>query len=293
MLRANASASSASISIVLRQAVKRLAATGIESSELDAQLLLAAAADVDRSALLAANASLSPAVLQRFEAMLQRRESREPVAYILGRREFYSLQFEVNSSVLVPRPETETLVDVALEFLKDRHQARVLDIGTGPGTIATAIAVNAPKPDVVATDVSAHALAVARRNAASNQVIYRINFVQADVFKPLTGAPELGQFDLIVSNPPYIAECDSGTLDPDVRNFEPSVALYGGADGFDVIRRIAGDARSHLLPGGLLALEVGHGQDEAVGKILSAARLKLAGTARDLNGIARVITARP
>ena len=292
MLGASASNSSRDIARTIEEAAAKLAGAGIESARLDAQLLLAEAAQVDRATLLASSIDLSPETIARFDTMVGRRVAREPIAYILGRREFYSLEFEVTPEVLIPRPQTETLVDVALEFVAARPSARVLDIGTGPGSVAIAIAVNAPGVELVASDVSEAALAVARRNASRNRVSGRVRFVRANVFESLDAESALGEFDLIVSNPPYIVDTDISSLERDVRDYEPHLALKGGTDGRDFFTRIAAGAKSHLRPGGLLALEVGAGQDGAVAEILTAAGLHPAGVINDLDGIARVVTAR-
>ncbi|MBV8139555.1 MAG: peptide chain release factor N(5)-glutamine methyltransferase [Deltaproteobacteria bacterium] len=288
-----ASTQTPKVSVVLQAAAASLAAAGVESAQLDAQLLLAAAAGVDRAALLSGSMNLSPETLARFEAMMTRRRAREPVAYILGRREFYSLEFEVDREVLIARPHTETVVEVALEFIAGHPRARVLDIGTGSGAIAVALAANAPQVSVVATDIWPPALALAGRNAASNKVAERIDFVTADVFERLDAGPGLGKFDLVISNPPYIVDDQIALLDPEVRNFEPRVALRGGPEGLDFFRRIAACVRLHLERDGLLVLEVGAGQDGAVAAILTAAGMQPAGVIKDLDGIARVVTARP
>jgi release factor glutamine methyltransferase len=291
MLRASASNSSREISLILEPAEAKLAAAGIETARLDAQLLLADAAHVDRAALLAGSIDLSPEIAVRFDAMLQRRIAHEPIAYIVGRREFYSLEFAVSRHVLIPRPHTETLVDAALAFIAKRPSARVLDIGTGPGSVAIAIAANAPGVEVVATDISESALAIAPRNAVSNGIASRVRFVRADLFEPCDSGSALGQFDIVVSNPPYIADAEVALLEADVRDFEPHLALKGGADGLDFFRRIATQIKSHLVPDGLLALEVGAGQDSAVAEILSRADMHPAGVIKDLDGIPRVVTA--
>jgi len=291
MLRAKASSASA-LSVVLEQAMARLAAAGIENSHLDAQVLLAEAAHTDRATLVAGSIDLTPEVAARYEAFVGRRAAHEPVAYILGRREFYSLEFEVNRDVLIPRPHTETVVDAALEFIAGRPRARVLEIGTGPGPIAIAIAVNAPEVGVIATDISAEALQVARRNAERNGMAERVSFVRADVFQPLDAATALGRFDLVVSNPPYIVSQAISGLEPDVCQFEPHLALRGGDDGLDFFRRIAADAKLHLVKDGLLVLEVGAGQDTPVAEILKKAGMHPQRVINDLDGIARVVTAR-
>jgi release factor glutamine methyltransferase len=293
MPRPTASSQTPKASVVLEAAAASLAAAGIESAQLDAQLLLAAAAHVDRAALLSGSVDLSPKTLAQFAPMMARRTAREPVAYILGRREFYSLEFEVNREVLIPRPQTETVVDVALEFIADHPRARVLDLGTGSGAIAVALAVNAPEVNVVASDIWRPALALARHNAVSLKVAERIGFVAADVFERLDAEPTLGKFDLVISNPPYIVDDQVARLEAEVRNFEPLVALRGGPDGLDFFRRIAAGVKSHLERGGLLVLEVGAGQDSAVAAILAAAGMHPAAVIKDLDGIARVVTARP
>jgi release factor glutamine methyltransferase len=289
----SASSQTPKASVVLEAAAASLAASGIGSAQLDAQLLLAAAAHLDRAALLSGSVDLSPETVAQFEAMMARRRAREPVAYILGRREFYSLEFEVNREVLIPRPHTETVVDVALGFITQHPRAQVLDLGTGPGAIAVALAVNAPQVSVVATDIWPPALALARRNAASNKVAERIGFVAADLFERLDAGPPLGKFDLVISNPPYIVDDHIALLEAEVRDFEPQVALRAGPDGLDFFRRIAAGVKSHLERSSLLVLEVGAGQDSAVAAILAAAGMHPAGVIKDLDGIARVVTARP
>lgn len=224
---------------------------------------------------------------------MARRAAREPVAYILGRREFYSLEFEVDREVLIPRPHTETVVEVALEFISEHPGARVLDVGTGSGAIAVALAVNAPGVSVVASDIWPPALALARRNAVSTKVAERIRFVAADLFERLDGGPTLGKFDLVISNPPYIVDDQVPVLEAEVRDFEPLVALRGGSDGLDFFRRIAAGVKSHLERGSLVVLEVGAGQDSAVAAILAAEGMHPTGVIKDLDGIARVVTARP
>ena len=291
-MRAGADASEVQVPAAVERATRRLQAVGIESARLDAQLMLAEAAHVDRAALVAGSVALSPETLDRFNTMVARRVRREPLAYILGRREFYSLEFEVNRDVLIPRPHTEPVVDAALAFIAGRPDAAVLEIGTGPGPIAIAIAANAPQASVVAVDISGPALEVACRNAARNRVSDRIKFVRADVFLPLDGARELGRFDLVVSNPPYIVDSHLASLEPDVREFEPRIAIAGGADGLDFFRRIASGLRSHLRAGGMVVLEVGDGQDNAVRTILADAGMRPADVINDLDGIARVVTAR-
>jgi release factor glutamine methyltransferase len=277
---------SQALSSALDDATRRLAAAGISTASLDAQLLLASALRSDRALLLAGAVNLSPQALSDFDTILARRITREPLAYILGHREFYSLDFEVTRDVLIPRPQTETLVEVALRCIGNRP-VRALDIGTGSGAITVAIAVNASNAEIVATDISSAALEVARRNAARNKVTDRVRFVCSPVFPP-----DGGTFDIVVSNPPYIVHDEIDLLEPEVRDFEPRIALDGGPDGLDFYRRIAADAPQRLVAGGLLALEVGAGQDRAVREILDRAGMRDIECTKDLDGIPRVVTAR-
>lgn len=277
---------------VLETATARLAHAGVESPRLDAELMLARAMDTSRSAILSAPIAISSGAAERFEAMLSRRAAREPIAYILGSKEFYSLEFEVTPAVLIPRPETEFLVAAALEFAAEHSGLRVLDIGTGSGAIAISIAVNAARAIVVAADISPDALAVARRNVARHDADGSVKLRLADIFEPLDGGGALGNFDLIVSNPPYIEVSAIDSLAPEVRDFEPPAALFSGAGALECYTRIAGGAGEHLNRGGAVMVEVGAGQAEAVGALFREAGLHLTGVINDLAGIARVVTAR-
>jgi len=276
------------------KAARRLAVSGIESARLDAELLMAAAAGVTRETVITGSIDLSPATLSNFETMIGRREKREPVAYLLGRKEFYSLDFEVNPAVLIPRPESEIVVAAALGFIAGAPDARVLDIGTGSGAIATAIAVNAARVRVTAVDISADAIAVASRNAQHHRVEDRVTFRRADCFEILDGGPALGSFEVIVSNPPYLDDAEIATLEPDVRGYEPRVALRAGAGGLDILRRIAAGVpqHQHLASDGELIVEVGAGQAAAVAKLVEEAGLRVVSVINDFAGHPRVVRAR-
>jgi release factor glutamine methyltransferase len=276
----------------LEAATARLAHAGVESARLDAELMLARALETTRGAIISAPIEISTAAAERFEAMLSRRAAREPLAYILGSKEFYSLEFEVTPSVLIPRPETESLVAAALEFAAQHPSARVLDIGTGSGAIAISIAANAPRALVVAADIEQDALAVAGRNVARHHAEDRVELRLADIFEPLDSGVALGNFDLIVSNPPYVEVSAIDSLAPEVRDFEPPAALFTGAGALECYMRIAAGACEHLNRGGALMVEVGAGQAEAVGALFREAGLHLTGVINDLAGIARVVTAR-
>lgn len=274
------------------KAARRLADRGIESARLDAQLLMAAAAGVTREAAVTGSIELSHETLRRFEAMIARREKREPVAYLLGRKEFYSLDFEVSPAVLIPRPESEIVVAAALEVIAGVPDARVLDIGTGSGAIAIAICVNAPRAHVTGVDISADAIAVASRNAEHHRVGNRVTLRRGDCFDILDGGPALGSFEVIVSNPPYLDDAEIAGLEPDVRGFEPRAAMSAGAGGLDILRRIAAGAPRHLASDGELIVEVGAGQAAAVAKLVEEAGLRVVSVINDFAGHPRVVRAR-
>ncbi len=276
----------------LGQAAERLARAGIDSARLDAEVLMAEAAGVTRAAIAAGAAHPDAAGLARFEAMVARRAAHEPLAYIVGHREFFSLEFEVTPAVLVPRPETETLVECALNYLAGRREARVLDIGTGSGAIAIAVAVNAPAARIVATDISKASLEMAERNARRHGCAARIRLFHGDCFQALECAPDAAPFDLIVSNPPYVADAELPTLAPEVREFEPRAALVSGADSLMFYRRIADGLERWLRHDGEVIVEVGAGQAHAVAQIMEGAGCAEATVVRDLAGIERVVRAR-
>ena len=272
-------------------ASRRLAAAGVESSHLDAQLLMAEAAGITREAVVTGSIDLSPTVLKKFDALIARREMREPVAYIVGHKEFFSLDFEVNRSVLIPRPETEFVVTAALECIAGKDNARVLDIGTGSGAIAIAIAVNAPSAQITAVDISADAIAVAWRNLRRHRVEDRVTLRRGDCFQMLDGGAVLGRFDAIVSNPPYLHDAEIVALEPEVYRFEPRIALNGGASGLDILQRITIDSPAHLETDGELIMEMGEGHAGDVVGLLTRAGLKVIDVINDLAGQMRVARA--
>jgi release factor glutamine methyltransferase len=271
---------------LLNQARQQLAAAlGLEATEarIEAQMLLGAALNVSRAWMIAhAEETLTPELIERFFALLQRRLRGEPVAYILGRREFYGLEFNVAPGVLIPRPDTETLVDAALQRISAHSPLRVLDLGTGSGAIAIAIAVHRPQAQVVAVDSSPAALDIARKNAAALGAT-NLHLLHSDWFSAL------GQqhFDIILSNPPYISATDPHLAQGDLR-FEPSTALASGADGLDDIRRIVATAPEHLTAGGWLLLEHGYDQSGRVAELLKAEGFAEVGHAADLAETERV-----
>jgi release factor glutamine methyltransferase len=244
---------------------------GIDTGRLDAEHLLASVVGVDRLGLyLAFERPLTPAELDGYRPLLKRRAAREPLQYILGRQPFRELDLEVGPSVLIPRPETEVLVDQILEAIRgDDPGGTALDLGTGSGAIALSLAFEGSFASVVATDVDDAALEVARRNRDAAGLGERVELRRGSLFEPLKRSE---RFDVIASNPPYVGEGDEESLEPEVRDWEPRAALFAGADGLDVLRRIAVGACEHLRPGGLLALEVGAGQARIVADWLESDR---------------------
>lgn len=255
----------------LLEAGRKLARAGVVTARLDAEVTLAHALGTTREQLVAApNLYLSGSDIRRCEEFLCRRSAREPLAYITGRQEFWSLEFYVTPDVLIPRPETERLVEIALDCAREGTQDRtikVLDIGTGSGAIAVSLAKDLPNAVVWATDISVAALKVADGNAQRHGVAERIHFVHGDLFAPVNGVP--GGFDLIVSNPPYVRNAEIDTLQPEVSRWEPRGALDGGAEGLDFYRRIAAQAHVYLAQRGVVALEIGADLGRAVSRLLS------------------------
>ena len=292
----------------MQEARRRFEQAGIEPDEasIDADVLARhALGGWERGRLLVQQHDACPAGFPGvFEALVRRRERREPTGYIIGHREFWNLDIEVRPGVLIPRPETELLVEETLSRLSPEvaeqggrpgpsaaaHavSARIADVGTGSGCLAVAIARWLPLAEVVATDASDEALAVARLNATRHDVSARVRFLKADL---LAGAA--GPFDAVVSNPPYVSAPDLAGLQPEVRDHEPLLALTGGLDGLDVIRRLVPDAAAVLRPGGWLLFEFGFGQAGGVRAIIAAEpRLELVALKPDLAGIPRVAVAR-
>ncbi len=218
---------------------------------------------------------------------MARRATREPLAYILGYREFYGRAFAVAPAVLIPRPETELIVEYALAHLPADRFVRLVDVGTGSGALAVTLAAERPAWHVEAVDLSREALDEARRNARTHGVLDRITFLQGDLL-----APTMGTFDAIVANPPYVARRDAPGLMPEVRDHEPALALYGGPDGLDLPRRLLAEASGRLVPGGWIAMEFGYGQEDDVTSAAQDAGLHVVTVLCDLQGIARTLVAR-
>jgi release factor glutamine methyltransferase len=276
------------VSEARRALAASLRAAGIESSDIDARILIGHALDLDHTALAAAaTRRLGVKEENVIAALAQRRLAHEPVARILGHKEFWSLPLRVDAATLVPRPETETIVETALAAIDARgarsQALRIADLGTGCGALALALLSELANATAVGTDISFGALAVARDNAR-RLGLERAAFVACNMAAAL-GAP----FDLIVSNPPYIASAGLATLAPDVREYDPHLALDGGKDGLDFYRAIAASAAALLAPGGAVIVELGIGQAEPVAALFAAAGLAPSPPAPDLNGVPRAL----
>jgi release factor glutamine methyltransferase len=272
---------------VLNWTTTRFVERSLPSPRLDAELLAAHAFGLARIQLYAQfDRPLSADELGRFRELVKRRQAGEPVAYIVGRKEFWSLDLAVDRRVLIPRPDTETAVEAALALLPADAPVRVCDVGTGSGAIALAIRKERPQATVVALDVSADALAVAGDNA--QRLALPLELRQGDLLAPLAAEPCLDPFDLIIANLPYVPRGDVPGLAPEVQA-EPLLALDGGDDGLALVRRLAAAAGAHLRPGGALVLEIGAGQAAETARICERAGLVRVASRRDLAGIERVV----
>ena len=269
-----------------REALVRAGLTA-ENARIDAEVLARHALGWDRARLVADGRDPMPAdVGVRFATLIERRATHEPVAFITGHREFWGLDFDVSPDVLIPRPETELIVEAVCERRGHRAGVRtIVDVGTGSGCLAISLAREFPDARVVATDISAAALAVAARNAQRHGVDQRVTFVRGDLLEPVQGP-----VDVIVSNPPYVPA--GVELSPDIVRFEPSVALYSGHDGLTLVKRLVGCVASRLAPDGLFVTEFGFGQDDEVIACAHAAGWGDVSVKEDFQGIPRVAVMR-
>jgi release factor glutamine methyltransferase len=277
----------------LQAATQRLAVDPLLSgtARRDAEILLLRALGISRAAVFS-NPS-QPLTLEQsrtYEMFVDRRLRHEPVQYILGEQEFYGLPLRVTPAVLIPRPETEHLVEAVLERLPQDRSLSIADIGTGSGAIAIALARHIPLAEFTALDLSPAALEVARANATSLDVASRIQFVVSDLLAGLPPERRQNHFDAVISNPPYVPLSDAAEMHPQVREHEPATALFAGPDGLDIYKRLIPQAQQALKSRGLLALEIGHGQQEAVADLLSG--WKDVEFVSDLQSIPRVALAR-
>lgn len=300
----------------LREGFAQLRTAGVPSHTLAAELLLMHALGRDRTWIYGhPEEEVSLADTEKFFALISRRAKGEPTQHLTGKQEFWGLEFEVTPDVLIPRPETEHVVEVALDRLAVREPRAgrrqktdgagllIADIGTGSGCIAIALAKELPAATFVATDISATALAVAHRNAARHSVSERVNFTECSLLDDLAGSSLANRlprasggnstllFDLIVSNPPYIGRRETGTLMREVREHEPEVALYGGEEGYELYANLIAEAATRLKSGGILVLELGHNSLPAVQPLLDASIWTNIGVTNDLAGIPRVLAA--
>ena len=272
------------IAAALEAANKKLSAAGVENPKFDSKLLLCHSADLDPVTLIVnPDRELSAEILQFFEALIERRAMREPVSHLIGEREFWSLRFAVSSDVLDPRPASETLIQAALKYIEDtQKEFSVLDLGTGSGCLLISMLSECPVARGVGIDSSEAALKVARRNAGKHSVESRSQFKFSSWGKNLSGS-----FDLILCNPPYIAESEWGLLEPEVVIYEPQVALLAGEDGLSAFCQLAPDVYRLLNLDGIAVLECGFGQVASLIEIFSGAGLKHLETLSDLGGIER------
>jgi release factor glutamine methyltransferase len=280
---------------LLAAARRRLAAAGVDTAAIDARLLVEAATGASRLDLVAAaDRSVAADAVARLDDWISRRAAGEPVGRILGNASFYGLDFALGPDTLEPRPDTETLVEVALAAVRsgriagvspDGDGLRLLDLGTGTGAIAVTLLTKLPRARGLATDLSPGALAIATGNADCHGVSGRLDFATGDFFAAVTGV-----FDLVVSNPPYIARDTIAGLDREVRLHDPRLALDGGVDGLDAYRAILGGRQDHLAPGGFIAVEIGWDQAAAVGDLFGTAGLSEIEVHRDLGGRDRVVS---
>ncbi len=259
---------------------------GVENPRLDAEVLLSHILRKDRLYLYVHfDQPLEGPELTTFREAVKKRAARIPVAYIIGEKEFMGLDFKVTPAVLIPRPDTEILVETALKALEAVEEPRILDLGTGSGAICISMLVNLPSASAVTVDISPEAIEVAKDNAQQHGVSDRLTFCQGDLLKPVQGQV----FTAILSNPPYIPESDIAGLTPEVRK-EPNLALVGGLDGLDFYRRIIGEGPSYLAPGGFIAMEVGIGQAQQVAQLAKkSGAFAEAQIVKDYGGIERVV----
>jgi len=285
--------SSPTVGATLREGMQRLEQANVPSAPLAAELLLMHALNRDRTYLYAhPEADVNSAQLEKFDSLINKRAAGMPAQYLTGKQEFWGMDFEVTPDVLIPRPETEHLIEVALSRigeLRRNNPLRIADVGTGSGCIAVALAKEFPNANIFATDISPAALTIAQRNAARNNFASRIAFTECNL---LEGIPQQPLMNIIVSNPPYVARKDAASLPIDVREHEPELALFAGEDGMSIYPPLIEQAKTHLTEGGLLVLELGAGLFEPVSDLLEARSgwTRVSAT-QDLAGIVRVISA--
>jgi len=279
---------------ILNQAVEKLKLAGIDRPRTNVELLLGAVLNKSKVDLyLDRDRILTSDEIDQFHQCIKERISGRPVQYIIGTVEFFGLEFKVDQRVLIPRPETETLVEVVIEQLANKEKPRIIDLGTGSGAIAISLAANLQSSFIYATDVSKEALEVAKENALRNKVESQIEFLWGDLFEPLKKGNFEGQIDCVVSNPPYVSKDELETLPKEVKDYEPIVALESEKDGLFFHKKIIESSLDFLSKGGILALEVGLGQANKVADLIRNQKdLKKTEIKKDLGGIKRIVVSR-
>lgn len=276
-----------SIGGLIRASSQMLESSGVPDARRQAGSLLAHVLDCDRTFIISHRDDLiSDNLIENFRALVARRAGGEPLQYITGRQEFFNLTFEITPDVLIPRPETELLIEAALSLLRRDHAPLICDVGTGSGCIVISLLHELPGATAIAIDVSPAALQIARRNAQRHSVADRIEFVVSDCFD---GLEQKREFDLIVSNPPYVREDVFAGLQREVRDHEPRIALTPGGDGLGIIRRLIRDSSKHLKIAGYLLMEIGYDQRDAVMDLIDPNIWKVIDVHKDLQGIPRTV----
>jgi release factor glutamine methyltransferase len=271
----------------LAQAVRRLEENDVGSPRMNAEVLLMFVLNCDRAYLYAhPERELTPDETRRYDEALETRSTGVPAQYITGHQEFWGLDFIVNPAVLIPRPETEHVIETVVPLARDVERPRIVDVGTGSGCIAIALAHELPQADITAVDLSSEALEVARLNATRLRVESRIRFAESDLLSGVTGE----EFDFVVSNPPYVGEFEADRVQREVRKYEPHMAVFGGEKGLDIVQRLVGEASSVLREGGWLVVEIGFTQSHDVLEMVR--NWNEARAVPDLQGIPRVIAAK-
>ena len=281
------------ISQAIDEGAAQLKGAAIEYDRRTAGVLLAHVLGVDRTHLLTrSDDQVGESNYEEYLALIARRAAGEPLQYITGHQEFFGLDFHVTPSVLIPRPETEFLVERIIKLVDDSIESPlIVDVGTGSGCIAVALAVNVPRAQLIATDLSVAALEVARMNAARHGVARKIQFLQGDLLEPLAIRRLENSVDVLASNPPYVNEGKPYLVQREVREWEPREALFGGVDGLEFFRRLLVDSPRYLRPGGSLVFEIGFSQLDAIRGIIHGSAWELVDVACDLQGIPRTVTA--
>ena len=280
----------------MAEGAARLRASQVDEERRTAGVLLCHTLAIDRTQLLTrSEEQIADSDYQQYLRLVARRVAGEPLQYITGHQEFYGLDFTVTPDVLIPRPETEFLVERVIKLASDpstEPNPLIVDIGTGSGCIAIALAVHLPQARLIATDISSAALEVARANAGRHEVSNRIRFVEGDALEPVARLGLESAVDVLASNPPYVECASLEIVQREVRDWEPHTALFGGTDGLDFYRRLLEDAPRYLKPGACVVLEIGISQLGSISSMLRGGRLELVDTTHDLQGIARTICIR-